>query len=246
MRDRITGETARVSLANDGTQANSLRADPALSADGRYVAFLSTASNLTAGDTNATDDVFVHDRQAGETARVSVASDGTQANSSSDNPYLSADGRYVAFRSFASNLVPGDTNDSADAFVHDRATSETIRVSVAGDGSQSNSGVFAPDSVRMSADGRYISFLSLASNLVADDTNGVADTFVHARVTGETTRVSVATDGSGANGASSTATLSADGRYAAFQSSASNLVAGDTNRAGDVFVTTGRPAKPRE
>src|SRR5438132_49617 len=126
--------TVRVSVASDGTEGNAASAGAALSADGRFVAFHSAGTNLVAGDTNATTDVFVHDRQTGITERVSVASDGTQGNKASSYPALSADGRFVAFDSDATNLVAGDTNGATDVFVHDRQTGTTERVSVASGG----------------------------------------------------------------------------------------------------------------
>jgi Tol biopolymer transport system component len=104
-------------VASDGTQGNGYSWFPSISADGRYVAFESYASNLVPGDTNDSWDVFVHDRLTGQTTRVSVASDGTQGNGSSWWPSISAEGRYVAFMSDALNLVPGDTNGWADIFV---------------------------------------------------------------------------------------------------------------------------------
>jgi LPXTG-site transpeptidase (sortase) family protein len=140
------------------------------------VAFESPASNLVSGDTNGDHDIFVHDRQTGMTTRVSVASDGTQANSYSYASSLSADGRYVAFSSDASNLVSGDTNGEFDIFVHDRRTGGTARVSLASDGSQGNGLSYAPS---ISADGRFVVFGSSASNLVSGDTNGVMDVFLH-------------------------------------------------------------------
>jgi hypothetical protein len=129
VHDRMTGETSRVSVATGGVQAIAGLFDgsreAAISADGRFVAFTSFATNLVAGDTNARSDIFVRDRQTGETSRVSVASDGTQGNAptpgiSSELAALSADGRFVAFRSAATNLVDGDTNGWPDIFVHDR------------------------------------------------------------------------------------------------------------------------------
>jgi hypothetical protein len=235
VHDRTTGATTRVSVATDGTQGNSGSGRVSISADGRFVAFQSSASNLVAGDTNLAYDVFVHDRTTGATTRVSVATDGTQGNSNSAYPNPSADGRFVAFVSLASNLVAGDTNGVEDIFVHDRTTGATTRVSVATDGSQGN-GYSAGSHI--SADGRFVAFDSRASNLVAGDTNGTSDVFVHDRTTGATTRVSVATDGSQGNSDSwlGLRSLSADGRFVAFDSSASNLVAGDTNGAGDIFV----------
>jgi Tol biopolymer transport system component len=233
VRDRQTGQTVRVNLATGGAQANDNSNGPALSADGRFIAFYSLASNLVAGDTNGTLDVFVHDRQTGQTTRVSVASDGTQGNGDSSAPVLSADGRFVAFASAASNLVPGDTNGSFDAFVHDRQTGQTIRVSVASNGAQSDGGGTLP---ALSADGRFVAFESASANLVAGDTNGFPDIFVHDRQTAQTTRVSVATNGAQSNSASNGPSLSADGRFVAFRSVSSDLVAGDTNNTGDIFV----------
>ena len=178
--------TERVSVSSSGEQGNSQSysygAD-SLSADGRYVSFGSSASNLVAGDTNGTDDVFVHDRVTGTTERVNVSSSGEQGSSYSSAAYgggsLSADGRYVAFGSSASNLVAGDTNGDEDFFVHDRVTGTTERVSVSSSGEQGNSDSHYGGS--LSADGRYVSFSSYASNLVAGDTNGADDVFVRDR-----------------------------------------------------------------
>ena len=233
VHDRETGETELVSVASDGTQGDDCSRDPSMSADGRYMAFLSCATNLVADDTNAWPDVFVHDRETGETQRVSVASDGTQGDACSTAPSLSADGRYVAFDSQAENLVADDTNTTSDVFVHDRETGETERVSVASDGTQADDSVYNPV---ISADGRYVTFTSCATNLVADDTNTTPDVFVHDRETGETQRVSVATDGTQGDGCSRAPSISAGGRYVVFYSGATNLVAGDTNGSSDVFV----------
>ena len=233
VQDRSTGTTSRVSVASDGTQGNHPAFNPSLSADGRYIAFYSLSTNLVAGDFNLSQDVFVHDRSTGVTTRVSIASDGTQGNGSSVNPSLSADGRYIAFQSAASNLVAGDTNDADDVFVHDWSTGVTSLVSVGAGGTQANGSSVGPS---ISADGHYVTFQSAASNLVANDTNGVNDVFVHDTTTGTTSRVSVASDDTQANGASSVPSIDAAGRYIAFHSVASNLVAGDTNAAEDVFV----------
>jgi hypothetical protein len=173
------GDTTRVSVASDGTQGNSIYwtgSSSRISADGRYVAFTSIADNLVAGDTNGVFDIFVHDRQTGETKRASVSSSGGQGNGKSLLPSISADGRYVAFVSGASNLVAGDTNYVNDVFVHDRQTGETKRVSVSSSGGQGKNGSSDPD---FSADGRYVAFESFASNLVPNDTNDGIDVFVH-------------------------------------------------------------------
>ena len=238
------GTTTRVSVASDGTQGNDFSDDSAISATGRYVAFDSPATNLVSGDTNGVPDVFVHDRKTGQTTRVSVASDGTQADCNSNFPSLSAMGRYVAFDSCASNLVSGDSNGFVDTFVHDQATGQTTLVSVASDGTQGNDS--SSGHVSISADGRYVVFQSFASNLVSGDTNNTLDVFLHDRKTGQMTRASVASDGTQGNDASLHPMISASGRYVAFFSSASNLVNGDTNGMGDMFVhdrETGRTTR---
>lgn len=230
------GTTTRVSVSSDGTQGNGDSRGASLSADGRYVAFSSRATNLVPDDANGAEDVFIHDRQTGVTARVSVSSDGSEGDgdSLSLGQTLSADGRYVAFDSDASNLVPGDTNGTFDVFVHDRQTGQTTRVSIASDGTEGNGFSGAP---ALSGDGRYVSFYSEASNLVPSDNNNDADIFVYDRQTGETRRVSVASDDTEGNRASKAPlSLSADGRYVAFYSWASNLVPEDTNQHRDVFV----------
>src|SRR5258706_583306 len=169
----------------------------------------------------------------GSTIIISVASDGTQGNGYSSDSSISADGRYVAFTSDASNLVLGDTNNSRDVFVHDMQTGITTRVSVDSNGNQGN---LASVGSSISADGRYVAFGSSASNLVLGDTNNSSDVFVHDMQTGITTRVSVDSNGNQGNLDSSGSSISADGRYVAFNSNASNLVTGDTNGTFDIFV----------
>jgi Tol biopolymer transport system component len=236
VRDRLTNQTTRASVSTAGEQGNNSSSGfPSISADGRYVAFTSIASNLVVRDSNNSGDVFLHDRLTKQTTRISVATGGIQGNSASFGPSLSANGRYVAFESLASNLVAGDTNGVADAFLHDRLTKQTARVSVATGGAQEGNG--SSHSSGLSASGRYVAFGSLANNLVAGDTNGVADAFVHDLLTKQTTRVSVRLNGVEGNGDSFPSNLSADGRYVAFLSYASNLVGGgDTNNSGDAFV----------
>jgi cold shock CspA family protein len=238
VRNRQTGETTRVSVATVGTQGNNLSRAADLSNDGNLVSFESNATNLVAGDTNAKRDIFVRDRQAGTTTRVSLVTGGGQVNGDSFNSALSGDGRFVAFDSVATNLVAGDTNGVSDVFVHDRQTGETTRVSLATGAVQANGGNFLP---ALSMDGRFVAFHSTATNLVAGDTNGGTDVFVHDRQTGETTRVSVATGGEQSTGSGGpppdfAPDISADGRFVAFESISTNLVAGDTNGILDVFV----------
>ena len=233
VRDRQEGTTERVSVNTAGVQANKASDFVSISADGRYVAFDSAASNLVTGDTNNNWDVFVHDRNTHSTTRESLSSAGAQANDLSANPVISADGRYVAFESYAGNLVAGDTNWMIDVFVRDRTLQTTQRVNVSGTGAQANteSGLAS-----ISGDGRLVAFESFASNLVSGDTNGTWDLFVRDRLIGSTQRVSLSSTGTQGNDESGQPVFSADGHYVAFGSTATNLVTGDTNGMDDVFV----------
>ena len=233
VRDRRAGTTKRVSLSSSGRQGNGTSGSAAISADGRYVAFGSNASNLVPDDTNGFPDIFVRDRRTNTTTRVNVSSTGRQANLTSVSPTISADGRFVGFWSEATTLVEGDTNATADAFVHDRITGTTVRVSVGAGGRQGNG---LTQELSLSAKGRYAVFTSAASNLVAGDTNGVADVFVHNLRTGTTSRLSLSGTGAQGNSFSVGPAISADGSTVAFSSDASNLVPGDTNARSDVFV----------
>jgi len=227
------GSTTRVSVDSADRQANGPSSAAAISADGRFVAFESDATNLVAGDTNGLTDIFVHDLVARTTTRVSVDSLGRQANGPSFNPSISSDGRFVAFESSATNLVTGDTNGLPDIFVRDLLTGKTTRASVDSLGRQANGPSYI---AAISADGRFVAFESDATNLVMGDTNGKRDVFVYDMATRATTRVSVDSLGRQANGPSYSAAISADGRFAAFESDATNLVTGDTNGKRDVFV----------
>ncbi len=162
-----------------------------------------------------------------------MASDGSQANWDSFYPSISANGRYVSFRSGATNLVPDDNNGTWDIFVHNRQTGHTELVSVANDGTQSNDNSYYSS---ISFDGRFVAFSSLASNLIAEDKNETWDVFVHDRETGSTECVSIATDGTHGNNMSYYPSISYDGRYIAFESLASNLVVNDSNSAIDIFI----------
>jgi len=232
VRDRWTRTTRRISVSSAGAQGNALSHPSSISASGRFVAFASDATNLVPDDTNGRSDAFVHDRRTHRTSRVSVGTGGRQGVLGSYRPSLSANGRYVAFRSW-SRFVSPDRNDEADAFVHDRWTGRTQCVSVNSLGRQ---GLGRADRPWISSSGRYIAFRSAAANLVARDTNGVGDIFVHDRITGITIRVSVGPRGAQANRTSSRAVISADGRVVTFTSAATNLVADDTNRTTDIFV----------
>ncbi len=177
LHDRLQKTTERVSLANDGGEANGDSDISWLSSDARFVAFASDASNLVRGDTNGARDIFVRDRMTGRTSRVSVSSTRAQGDGESDYPVVSGDARLVAFVSRATNFVPGDTNDVPDVFVHDRRTGRTERVTLSFDDRQANdeSGTFG---VALSRDGNCVVFDSYATNLVPDDDNGRMDVFV--------------------------------------------------------------------
>ncbi len=203
-----------------------------LSADARFVAFLSAAV-LVPGDDNGVADVFVYDRLDGGLERVSVSSTGAGADGESFVPSISADGRRVAFASVASNLVAGDSNGVNDVFVHDRLTGVTVRASVGTDGAQGSGPSFGPD---LSASGTVVAFTSFAFELVPSDANGSHDVFVRDLSAGTTRRVSVTSAGGESDALSIDASLSDDGLIVAFTSNATNLVVGDGNGTGDVFV----------
>lgn len=236
--DRTTAVTTRVSVSSSGEQANyeSGFCGPSISADGRLVAFASYASNLVAADQSVLGGIYVHDRKTRMTTRVSISSSGEQANGESMCPSISADGRFVAFTSVSNNLVPGDTNDAQDVFVHDREARRTTRVSVSSLSEQANDYSGSNERPAISDDGRYVAFSSAAFNLVPGDTNMTVDVFVHDRKTGETTRVSVSSSGEQGDRGSGGPAISADGRYVGFTSGATNLVPTDTNSRADVFV----------
>jgi Tol biopolymer transport system component len=178
VKDMQTGTLTLVSEASDGTQGNGSSFQPSISSDGRYVAFQSYASNLVANDTNNIPDIFVKDTQTGAIARVSVASDGTQATGGqSFGPSLTSDGRYVAYASFADNLVAGDTNTWTDVFLRDMQTGAVTRLSVTADGthsSQANDDSFGSS---VSGNGRYVTFASRSSHLVIGDYSSSLDVF---------------------------------------------------------------------
>lgn len=165
--------------------------------------------------------------------RASVNSEGVEGDLSSYRSGISADGRFVVFRSEATNLVPGDLNDWSDIFVHDRQTGQTIRVSVASDGTESDS--YSRDPT-ISHDGRYVAFASRGENLVPGDSNNFVDIFVHDLSAGETQRVSVATDGTQANGDSWEPKISGNGRYVVFESDATNLAGASSDLVPNVFL----------
>lgn len=213
-------------------QANGNSEQPALSADGRFVAFDSYADNLVPGDANNLSDVFVRDRQTGVTERISVGPNGAESTEDSGQAVISADGRYVAYESFSSNLVPGDTNGGYDIFVYDRVAHTQERISVTSAGREGNGASFAPT---ISSDGRFVAFDSVATNLVGGDTNEKYDVFLRDRKAGTTVRVSVDGAGKQVVGDSGLASISGNGRYIGYHSFASTLVPNDRNGARDAF-----------
>jgi hypothetical protein len=245
VRDQVNNETMRVSLNSKGQEANDSSYFPDISATGQEVAFYSYANNLVPNDTNSSADVFVHNRQTGQTQLVSVASDGTQRYGNSSYPSISDDGLSIAFHSYAS-LVTTDTNGLQDIFVHNSQAGWTRIVSSASNGTPGNG--YATMHPAISGNGRFVAFMSNSSNLVPNDTNdstlcwwssgngNCSDIFVHDLQTGETTRVSIASDGIEGSYDSIQPAISFDGRYVAFASSANDLVPGDTNNSRDIFV----------
>ncbi len=232
VRDRVAGTTTRLSVSSAGMQVTGFSVRPAISPDGRYVVFDSGATNLVSGDNNGKADVFIRDRVAGTTSRVSVSNSGAQGNGDSDQAAISANGRYVAFRSSATSLASGDTNGVRDVFLRDLSARTTTRVSVAGSATQSNGGGELPS---LDAEGRFIAFTSSSTNLVSGDTNGKPDVFVRDRVAGSTSRASLSNSGAQSNEFSFGSAISRDGRFVTFVIRAS-LDPNDTNGLTDVYL----------
>ncbi len=244
--DRETQQTELISVATTGSSqgrpANRASNGGIISSDGCWVAFYSDASNVVAADRNDVRDVFLRNRCAGNTQRVSVATDGSEGNAASQAagflPGISGDGQLVVFSSDASNLDAGDDNAVADVFLRDVANQTTRRLSVGRSGESGNGASQFP---ALSADGRFVAFQSAASNLVEGDTNGVVDVFVLKLETGEIRRIEGPAE---PNGNSTAPQLNADGTIVAFQSDASNLTSDDSNGTGDVFAAANSLALP--
>jgi hypothetical protein len=233
VRDVSTGTTRIVSVSSAGVQGNGNNWNMSISGNGERVAIMSYSNNLVPGDTNNRADIFVHDLQSGQTTRVSVATNGAQANDHSLGGSLSRDGRYVCFTSLASNLTPGDTNNKPDVFVHDLQTGITERVSVDSAGAQ---GSGESGSGLLSGDGRFVAFLSSAANLAPNGSGSAAQVYLHDRVTGTTTRESVDAAGEQGDYKSDELAFSSDGGTIAYRSYATNLVPNDSNNQTDIFV----------
>lgn len=249
MGDPANDSTTRVSIHTSGAEADSsshMSQGSALSLNGRRVVFISNASNLVDDDTNFTSDVFLHDQDLGTTVRVSVLTDGTQADAFSSGAAISADGEHVAFYTYASNLAPNDTNGVFDVYAWDLATGAVARVSSTNAGFSGNSDSYVPT---ISDGGRFVSFFSYASNLVPGDTNFTYDVFLRDRdldgpgglpmdAANNTSmkRASVDTFLNQGNSSSFEGSMSASGSIIVFSSYASNLILGDSNFQGDIFV----------
>jgi Tol biopolymer transport system component len=233
VKDLQTGAVARCSTDAGGGEANGSSSLPSVSADGRYVAFSSEASDLVSGDSNGFPDIFRKDLQTGDIVRCSTTVVGGQLGDPSYQPSLSSDGRYVAFESGSSNLVEGDTNGARDIFRKDLQTGAVLRCSTKTGGGQATGG--GSSYAAISPDGRYVCFESDATDLVPGDTNTTRDIFRKDLQTGDTVRCSTDAAGNGTNAACYDASLSADGRYVAFSSAATNLVPGIANAKRQVF-----------
>ncbi|MCB5175448.1 TolB family protein [Microvirga lenta] len=230
-KDLVTGAVVRVSTAAGGVE-NDGSSQAQISEEGRYILFQSLAA-LLPDDTNGKNDIYIKDVQDNILRRVSLANGWTEeSNGWSERPQLSPDGNSALFESIANNFVPNDTNDKADIFIKNFVTGAVTHVSSAADGTGGNG---TSRDAHFSRDGRYVVFESDSTNLVTGDTNGDYDIFRKDLLTGAITRVSTAADGAEGNGTSQRAEFSADGRYVTFQSTSSNLVAGDTNGSWDVF-----------
>jgi flagellin-like hook-associated protein FlgL len=219
LQDTQTGTVVRLSVSTAGVEGNSATNSIAISDDGNYAAFYSTATNLVIGDANVQNDVFIRNIQAGTTELVSVSSAGVQSNGQSDGESISADGRYVVFRSDGTNLVAGDANGVSDIFLRDTVAGTTTLIS------KSSSGVIGnglSQEAKISADGRFVVYQSSSTNLVSDDTNGMIDIFKYEIATGTTTRVSVDENGQEVYSYNAlNASVSADGRYVSYSSGGS-------------------------
>lgn len=213
VRDLRQGRTMLASRGVNGEPASLEAIQPSISGDGRYVAFVSVASNLVAHDTKLMADVFVRDLVEGRTTRVSVSSSGEQANNISGSPAISADGRHVAFYSAATNLVEGITNGEGGLFVHDRVVGATSRL-------PTPPCAMGPT---LSSDGRYLVFFTQATDQPAGAPNE-DHVFLHDRDTQMTKRISATGTGEPGDGPSMSPVISPNSRYVAYDTAADNLL----------------------
>ncbi len=232
VKDLVTGSIVKASVDSAGIAGDSNSNSPSISADGRFVAFDSDATNLVAGDTNGQPDVFVRDLVLGTTLRASVTSAGAQGDQSSLLPSICDDGRYVAFQSWSTNLVPGDTNGAVDVFLHDFLSGVTQRVSLTNDEQQGNGPSL---NASISATGEAIVFESSAP-LAAPDTDSFRDVFLRHVPSGRTWCISVASNGTAAGGSSTAPCITGDGHFVAFIGDGTNLVGGPAGSGSGAYV----------
>lgn len=231
--DRGSEQISRITTGHDGSEPDGPSSDAHISSDGRFVAFVSEASNLVENDSNGYADVFLYEVESGRMSLVSAAPDGTQGDDRSLQPSISEDGRFVSFVSLADNLHDGDRNEVSDIYVYDRDEGQLELVSVDGQGNSAN---HHSKHAVISGNGRYVVYQSMSSNLADVDDNNMWDIYLRDRQVGVTELISRSIDGQAGSMESQRPSISADGRYVAFESWATDLVAGDENYYSDVFV----------
>jgi Tol biopolymer transport system component len=243
VRDRVLHTTTRVSTKLNGNQGTDDSASPSVSSDGRWIAFESDSGGLVANDTNEYTDVFVRDQLTGINRRISVVAAGDQLDGGGESPSINGTGDMVAFVT-GEPLVAADDNFWDDVYVRNLTTNAISLVSGALGGTAANASSMDP---AISADGKVVTFTSLATNLDGTpDTNNTSDVFARNLVTGATTRVSTSTNGAVAHGTSNDPSISGDGRFVSFESTAPDVVGDDTNGVLDAFVldrSTGKTAR---
>lgn len=225
----VGGGVVRASVDSAGIEANGFNSKPVMADEADVVVFLSSADNLVVNDSNNRTDVFVHDLLSQATSRVSLSSAGAELGSTSYNPDISADGRYVVFDTHDGTVVAGDTNNDSDVFRYDRNTDTVELISVSSDEQIGNSDSVEP---KISADGRYVVFVSYASNLIASDVNGVADIFIRDTQLGTTERVNLDELGNPFSLTSRWPVISAEGEFIAFYTETASSGAGSKNQKG--------------
>ena len=241
-RDRIANTTTLVSRATGaaGPKANGDSFSFSASGDGRKIVFESAATNLDPADADASSDIYMRDLDANTTTLVSRASGGAgaKANGRSIFASISANGRYVAFSSEATNLSPGDADTQFDVYVRDLAANTTTLVSLASNGAKANDAVTSSGVSGISPDGRYVAFGGSATNLDPADPDEDSDGYIRDLVANTTTLVSRASGPGGANSNSDSfgTSLSTDGSALTFQSQATNLDPADLDNTRDIFL----------
>lgn len=234
VKNMTTGEITFVKASASGESEDAAQTEVAISADGKVVAFASDAVTLTPDDTNNREDVFIKNLTTGEFRRVSVSAMGAQGNERSDEPSLSADGRFIAFASEAGNLIDGENHQGSDIFVKNLTTGEVRQATTNAEGKPATGEVsYSPS---LSAEGNVVAFVSNANDLVPNHTMPNEDIYVKEMSTGAIRLASSNNVGAYGNDNSTGTRLSADGRKVSFESEASNLVEGDTNDKHDIFV----------